>query len=158
MKKCIKTYIYSILIALGVGGLSALLTTGNMDIYSEITKPPLSPPSILFPIVWSILFVLMGVSSAMVSCTKTATLRERNSALVTYGLSLFFNFFWSILFFNFRWFFVSFIWILILLYTIIKTIIKYKKINSIAAFLQIPYLLWVGFATYLNFSIWWLNR
>jgi len=158
MKNCIKTYIYSILIALGVGGLSALLTSGNMDIYSEITRPPLSPPSIIFPLVWSVLFVLMGISAATIYCTKTSTIRERNSALLTYGLSLFFNFFWSIIFFNFRWFFVAFIWILILLYLIIKTIIKYKKINSIAAFLQIPYLIWVGFATYLNLGIWWLNR
>ena len=158
LKNCTKPYIYSILIALGVGGLSALMTSGSMDIYSEIVRPPLSPPAILFPIVWTVLFILMGISAAMIYCTKTATIRERNSALLTYGLSLIFNFFWSIIFFNFRWFFVSFIWILVLLYLILRTIMKYYKINSLAAYLQIPYLLWVSFATYLTFAIWLLNK
>lgn len=158
MKKSIKSYIYSILIALGVGGLSALFTADSMDIYSRIVKPPLSPPSILFPVVWSILYILMGISAALVYNTKTATIRERNSALFTYGLSLFFNFFWSIIFFNLGWFFFAFIWILILLYLIVRTIMKYYKINPTAAYLQIPYLLWVAFATYLTFAIWYLNR
>ena len=156
VKKCVTPYIYSILFALGVGGLSALLTSGNMDIYSEITKPPLSPPAILFPIVWTLLFTLMGLSAALVYCTKTSTLRERNSALLTYGLSLFFNLFWSIIFFNFRWFFVAFLWILVLLYLIVKTITKYFKIKPLA-YLQLPYLVWVAFATYLNLAIWLLN-
>lgn len=158
MKKCVTPYFYSILFALGVGGLSALLTSGNMDIYSEITKPPLSPPTILFPIVWTLLFTLMGISAALVYCTKTASRREINSALLTYGLSLFVNFFWSIIFFNFRWFFAAFIWILLLIYLIIRTIMKYRRINPKSAYLQIPYLLWVGFATYLTFAIWLLNK
>ncbi len=158
MKPNVKSYIYSILIALGVGGLSALITGGGREFYSTIEKPPLSPPSILFPIVWTILYILMGISAAMVYNTKTSTIRDRNSALLTYGLSLFFNFFWSIIFFNLRWFFFALIWILILLYLIVRTIIKYYKINPIAAYLQIPYLLWVSFATYLTFAIWYLNR
>ena len=158
MKNCTKPYISSVLIALSIGGLSALLTMGNMDLYEEIIKPPLSPPPILFPIVWTALFILMGISAALVYCTKTSTLRERNSALLTYGISLFFNLFWSIIFFNFRWVFVAFLWILVLLYLIVKTIIKYFKIEPLAAYLQLPYLVWVGFATYLNLAIWLLNR
>ncbi len=158
MKPSVKSYVYSILIALGVGGLSALITRGSMDFYSTIIKPPLSPPSILFPIVWSILYILMGISAAMIYNTKTATQRERNSALFTYLLSLVFNFFWSIIFFNQRWFLFAFFWIIILLYLIVRTIMKYYKINPVAALLQIPYLLWVTFATYLTFAIWYLNR
>ncbi len=158
MTKNVKIYVYSILIALGIGGLSALISGGGTQFYSTINKPPLSPPSILFPIVWSILFILMGISAAIIYNTKTATLREKNSAISTYALSLFFNFFWSIIFFNLRWFFFAFIWILLLLYLIISTIKKYYKISPTAAYLQIPYLVWVCFATYLNFAIWYLNK
>ncbi len=158
MLQKLKTYITSILIALGVGGLSALATRGSMGLYETITPPPLAPPPILFPIVWTILFTLMGISAAMIYLTETAPLPQRKSALYTYVLSLIFNFFWSIIFFNGRMFLLSFIWLLILLFLIIRTIMKYYKINPIAAYLQIPYLIWVGFAGYLNFAIWILNR
>lgn len=158
MKEKVKSYVYSLIIALGVGGLSALFTSGNMDIYKDIIKPPLSPPSIVFPIVWTILFTLMGISAAMIFNTESATKRSQNSALLTYGISLIFNFFWSIIFFNMEMYLFAFIWLLALLYFIIKTIIKYYKIDKTAAYLQIPYLVWVTFAGYLNFAIWYLNR
>lgn len=158
MKETIKSYIYSILIALGVGGLSALFTSGNMDIYEKIIRPPLSPPSILFPIVWTVLFILMGVSAAMIYNTENVKKLDRDSALLTYGISLIFNFFWSIIFFNMQMYLFAFIWLIALLYFIIKTIIKYYKINKTAAYLQLPYLLWVTFAGYLNFAVWYLNK
>ena len=158
MNSKLKSYIYSILIALGVGGLSALITSGSMDIYKEINTPPLSPPSVLFPIVWSVLFVLMGISAAMVYNAESALVRERNSALLTYGLSLIFNFFWSIIFFNMRMYLFAFIWLVILWLLILLTIIKYYNINKLAALLQIPYLLWVTFAGYLNLGIYILNK
>ncbi|MBE6727992.1 MAG: tryptophan-rich sensory protein [Ruminococcaceae bacterium] len=154
----IKPYIISILIALGVGGSSAFFTRNNMDIYSEIKMPPLSPPSWLFPVVWTILFILMGISAAMIYNTASSSVRERKSALYTYAASLFFNFFWSIIFFNMRAFLLASIWIVILLFLIIRTIMKYYKIKPLAAYLQIPYLIWVSFATYLTFAIWLLNR
>lgn len=158
MLKKIKSYIIAIAIPLIVGGLSALLTMGNMNIYEDIISPPLAPPAILFPIVWSVLYILMGVSSGVVYNSEEIPLPNRNSALFTYGNSLFFNFFWSIIFFNLRAFIFSFVWLLQLLYLIVKTILKYYKINKLAAFLQIPYLLWVTFAGYLNLSIWILNN
>ena len=158
MLQKLKTYITSILIALGVGGLSALATRGSMELYETITPPPLAPPPILFPIVWTILFTLMGISAAMIYLTETAPLPQRKSALYTYVLSLIFNFFWSIIFFNIRAFLFAFIWILALLFLIVRTIMKYKKINPKAAYLQIPYLLWVAFAAYLNAAIWILNK
>ena len=98
MKK-IKAYAISILIALGVGALSALATSGNMDIYSTINKPPLSPPAILFPIVWTLLFTLMGISAAIIYLSS-APATEKTKALFVYAVSLFVNFFWSIFFFN----------------------------------------------------------
>ena len=158
MNSKIKSYIIAIIIPLAVGGLSALITMGNMDLYSEIITPPLSPPAILFPIVWTLLYVLMGISSGMIYNEDSAPLPERRSALYTYAISLFFNFFWSVIFFNSRRFLFAFIWLLVLLYLIALTIVKYYKIKPLAAYLQIPYLLWVSFAGYLNFAIWWLNR
>lgn len=153
----LKPYVISILIALAVGGASALLTMGNMKIYSEIRTPPLSPPSILFPIVWTVLYILMGISAAMIYTDKNFNKKEKKEALVPYASSLIINFTWSIIFFNFRSFFVAFIWLLLLLYLIIKTIIEYKNINALAAYLQIPYAIWVSFAGYLNLGIWLLN-
>ena len=153
-----KPYAVSIAVALGIGGLSALLTSGSMDIYKTIDTPPLAPPAILFPIVWSILFILMGISAAMIYTDDLASVFEKRSALYPYAASLIFNFGWSIIFFNIRAFLFAFIWILVLLFLIVKTIMKYKKINPKAAYLQIPYLLWVAFAAYLNAAIWILNR
>lgn len=158
MKKEIKTYAISIAIALAVGGLSALFTAGNMDIYSEIVKPPLAPPSVLFPIVWTVLYILMGVSAAMIYLQKEENPTLARNSLAVYGISLFLNFFWSIIFFNMQAFLFSFIWLILLWISILITIIGYRKISPLAALLQIPYLLWVTFAGYLNFAIYLLNK
>jgi tryptophan-rich sensory protein len=157
MKSKIKPYAISILIAIAAGGLSAFLTRNSMDIYEELITPPLSPPSFLFPIVWSVLYILMGISAAMIYTDKLSLFKERSSAIATYASSLIVNFAWSIIFFNFRAFLLAFIWLLFLLFLIIKTIAAYKKINPSAAYLQIPYAIWVAFAGYLNFGIWLLN-
>lgn len=157
MLKKIKPYAISILISLGVGGLSALITRGNMDLYGEVKAPPLAPPSILFPIVWTALYILMGISAAMIYLSKNTDLKKRSAALATYASSLVVNFAWSIIFFNFKAYFFAFIWLLLLLYFIVKTIVQYKEINKAAAYLQIPYALWVTFAGYLSFGIWILN-
>lgn len=157
MKNKIKNYAVSIAISLGTGILSALVTMGNMDLYSEITRPPLSPPSILFPIVWTILYTLMGISAAMIYEEKDAQSDEVKSVLTVYAISLFLNFFWSIIFFNMRAFLFSFIWLVALWISILITIIKFYRIKPIAGILQIPYLLWVTFAGYLNLAIYILN-
>ncbi len=157
MKKQIKTYAISIAAALAVGGLSALFTAGNMDIYSEIVKPPLAPPSVLFPIVWTLLYILMGVSAAMIFLKKEENPTAARNSLVFYGISLFLNFFWSIIFFNMQAFLFAFIWIILLWISILMTILNYRKISPLAAALQIPYLLWVTFAAYLNLAIFILN-
>ena len=157
MKENVKKYAVSVIIALAVGGLSALLTSGNMNLYSEITKPPLAPPSILFPIVWTILYILMGISAALVYSEKGSKPDEVKSALTIYGINLFLNFFWSIIFFNMRAFLFSFIWLVALWIVILVMIVKFYRINPIAGILQIPYLLWVTFAGYLNLAIYLLN-
>ncbi len=157
MWKKIKPYAISILIALAVGGLAALLTRNSMDIYSTINTPEISPPGWLFPVVWTVLYILMGISSAMVYTDKRATSCEKSSALAVYGLQLAVNFFWSIFFFNLRAFLFSFVWLLILWILIIIMIVKFTRIRLVAGILQIPYLLWVTFAGYLNYMIYLLN-
>ena len=133
----IKPYLISILISLGVGGLSAFLTRNSMDIYENLNQPPLSPPSILFPIVWSILFILMGISAAIIYTYKEEEPATVKDALVVYAISLFFNFFWTMIFFNMRAYLFAFIWLIALWILIILTINAYKKINPLAAYLQI---------------------
>ncbi|MBR1930567.1 MAG: tryptophan-rich sensory protein [Lachnospiraceae bacterium] len=148
-----KALAIAILIPLAVGGLSALLS-GGMDIYSRINKPSFAPPGILFPIVWAILYVLMGISSYMIYESMSP---NKESALQIYGLQLFFNFFWSIFFFRFEWFLFSFVWLLALIVLIAVMIRRFYLIKPLAGYLQIPYLLWCMFAAYLNFMIYRLN-
>lgn len=155
-KSNVKLYIIALLIPLGVGLLSSLFTMGNMNIYDNIVKPPLAPPGVLFPIVWTILYTLMGISSAMVY-KKRDILEQANNGLYLYAISLTFNFFWSIFFFNLQWFLFSFIWLIALLALIIGTIINYYKVCPLCGYLQIPYAIWVAFAGYLNIAIYLLN-
>lgn len=158
MWKKIKPYIISIVLALGTGVLSAFLTRDSMDIYGEIARPPLSPPSWLFPVVWTILYILMGISAAMIYTDRNSAPVSKESALGTYAASLLANFGWSLIFFNHRAFFLAFLWLLVLLFLIIKMILQFYKIRPLAAYLQIPYAVWVSFAGYLNLAIWILNR
>lgn len=157
-KSKLLTFIIAIIIPLATGGFSAFLTKDNMNIYGEINTPPLSPPSFLFPVVWTILYVLMGISSAFIWFQRADNKEQADKGLLIYAASLVFNFIWSLIFFNFRLYLFSFIWLVVLLVLIVLTIINYKKLLPLAAYLQIPYLLWVAFAGYLNFGIWMLNR
>lgn len=156
MKNNWKALIVSILIPLGVGALAAFLTGGNMEIFDTIQKPPLSPPGWLFPVVWTILYTLMGVSSYLVY-TSNAPKEKIRGALTLYGLQLAVNFFWSIIFFNLRAYLFAFYWLVLLWVLIILTIISFWKISKPAAILLIPYILWVTFAGYLNYAIYLLN-
>ncbi len=157
MKKQTKSYIIGILIPVAVGGLAAFLTRNSMDIYSKIEKPPLSPPGILFPIVWTILYVLMGIGSTIIYNNPIKGEQSKN-ALTVYGVQLLVNFFWSILFFNLEAYLFSFVWLVVMWLLIILMIVLFSKINKAAAYLQIPYLLWVTFAGYLNLMIYLLNK
>lgn len=149
-----KSLIISLLISLGIGGLSGIITSGSMDLYKYLVKPPLSPPGIVFIIVWSILYVLMGISAYKIYESKNI---GRDKALIVYITQLFLNFIWPILFFTLNYRFVSFIWILILFITILIMITKFYKINKLSAYLQLPYLFWVVFACYLNLGFYILN-
>lgn len=155
MWKKIKHYVISIGIALAVGVLAALLTKGNMELYASIKQPPLAPPGWLFPIAWTVLYILMGISSAMVFKTVAP---NRRAALRVYALQLAFNFVWTLIFFNLQSYLLAFVWILALLALIVIMILRFRKVNPTAAWLQIPYLVWVCFAAYLNLGVFILNR
>lgn len=152
----LKPLIINLFIPLAVGGVSALLTMNSMKIFERVNQPPLSPPAWLFPVVWTILYILMGISSYLVY-TSPKPQRQKNTALIIYGIQLFFNFFWSIIFFNMEAYLFAFIWLVILWALILANIILFYRISKPAGILLIPYLLWVTFAGYLNFAIYILN-
>ena len=152
-----KTYAIWILLSEAVGVLSGWLTREGSEAYqTAIQQPPLSPPGIVFPIVWGILFALMGISAARIYVTPPSLARTRGLRL--FFLQLFFNFFWSIIFFNLQAFGFALLWLLVLWLLILLMILTFRKTDSLAAWLQLPYLLWVTFAAYLNFGVWILNR
>ncbi len=153
MKKQWKTLIFCIAVPLAVGVLSALLTRNGMQTFDLLNKPKLAPPGWLFPVVWTILYVLMGIASYRVITSR----KPNGAALITYGLQLIFNFFWSIIFFNLNLYLFAFIWLVILWLLIVKTTILFYQITEPAGYLMIPYIVWVAFAGYLNLSIYLLN-
>ncbi len=152
--KNIKAFIISILIPLGVGGLSALISRGGMAAFDMIQKPPLTPPAIVFPIAWTILYILMGIASYFVFVSDSPL---KESALRVYGIQLVFNFFWSIFFFNLSAYLFSFFWLLVLWFLIIICTLLFYAIDKKAAYLMLPYLAWVTFAGYLNLGVYFLN-
>lgn len=156
MKINYKLLAVCIAIPLAVGALAGFLTSGSMEAFGALNKPALSPPGFLFPIVWTILYVLMGISSYLVLTSGQGKMKIRD-AMITYGLQLVFNFFWSIWFFNFGWYLFAFVWLLVLWVLIFNTIASFYEISKIASYLMIPYLLWVTFAGYLNFAIYLMN-
>lgn len=148
-----KIYLKSILIPVIVGAIVGFITSGYID-YNSLIQPPLAPPSILFPIVWSILYVLMGISYGILDSNSLVD----SSINSIYYWQLFVNALWSIFFFIFKWRFFAFLWILLLLALVLVMIIRFYNKNKIAGLIQLPYLLWVTFATYLNLGIYFLNR
>ena len=156
MKINFKTLIVSVLIPLAVGVVSGLLSMSGIRSFGELNMPPLSPPAFLFPIVWTLLYILMGISSYLVVRTNGSG-GAKTQALTLYALQLVFNFFWSIIFFNLEWYGIAFIWLLILLALIIATAVSFFKINKAAGLIMIPYILWVTFAGYLNLAVAILN-
>ena len=147
----IKRIIYSLLPII-VGAIVGLITSGYMD-YRDMIKPPLSPPGIVFPIVWTILYILMGISYFL--ATKD---NEDNKELdQIYLLQLLVNFMWPIIFFVLEMYFTAFLWIILLLILVIVMIKELLKVNKVSGYLQIPYLIWLLFATYLNLGITLLN-
>lgn len=150
----VRVYAVSIAIALAVGGLSALLGLKGMKSFAELKQPPLSPPGWLFPVVWSILYTLMGISAARVYLSGD---RDASPALWLYAFQLLVNALWTPIFFSLELRLVAFVWLLILLASVIAMIVKFKAIDKTAALLQLPYALWLVFAGYLDLGVYLLN-
>ena len=148
-----KIFAKSISIPIIVGGAVGLITSNAIN-YNDLIQPAFAPPSFLFPIVWTVLYVLMGVSYGIFE-NKGLVDAETNSI---YYSQLTVNALWSFIFFAFKWRFFAFIWILILDALVIDMIIKFYKKDKTAGLLQIPYLLWILFATVLNLAVYLLNK
>ncbi len=147
-----KNYALSIIIPLALGGIVGFLISGSMD-YDTLNQPPLSPPSLLFPIVWTLLYVLMGISFGIL---RDKHLDDSDVKLIYY-VQLIVNLLWPIAFFVLKWRLFAFIWILILDALVVLMIFTFYKRNKTAALLQLPYLAWVLFASYLNLGVYILN-
>lgn len=140
-----------------VGILSALLTRNSMMTFASLNQPPLSPPSWLFPVVWTVLYALMGISSYLILSSGAEEYKVRR-AMNLYLYQLAVNFLWPTFFFNFGWYFFSLLWLILLWILVFLMIRAFASISKWAAYLNIPYLIWLTFAAYLNAGIWWLNR
>lgn len=152
-KEKIKAYVLSLLISLAAGTLSAVFS-GGMKNAGNLVEPPLTPPSWVFPAVWTVLYVLMGISAARVYLKKT---EDTKRALTCYGVQLIVNIIWPVLYFMLEMHLAAFIWILVLLALIAVMMIRFKAVDRPAAYLQLPYFIWTAFAAYLNLGIYLLN-
>ena len=144
-------------IPLAVGGFSAFLTREGMAYFKTVAQPPLSPPSWLFPVAWTILYLLMGAASYLVWVSGVSE-KRRDRALTVYGLSLAANFLWPIVFFTARLYLAAFLLLLVLWVVVVITALLFSCIDDRAGKLMIPYIVWLSFAAYLNLGVWLLNR
>ncbi|MBR2207955.1 MAG: tryptophan-rich sensory protein [Synergistaceae bacterium] len=154
--KNLKIFAFWIFLSEAVGITAGILTRSGVRLYSaETVKPLLSPPPVIFPVVWTILYALMGYGAAKIFITPSS--KERTRALGLFLIQLFFNFGWCFLFFSFKLFGAAFLWIIVLVMCVTMMFFAFLKVDKLAAYLQIPYWLWLLFASYLNFSVWILN-
>ena len=144
-------------IPLLVGLVAGLLTRNSMEVFALVEKPPLAPPAWLFPVVWTILYILMGISSYII-LTSDVDQEKINKSIKLYAYQLIANFLWPTFFFNFGWYFLSFLWLIFLWILVFLMIRSFYEINKVAAYLNVPYLVWLTFAGYLNAGIWLINR
>ena len=151
-----KLLILCLVVPLAVGGIAALISGGGMETFEAMKQPPLSPPGWLFPVVWTILYLLMGAACYLILASDNPK-EDIQGAITLYGVQLLFNFFWPILFFCFSFYLFSFIWLVILLAFIILTALKFCSLKETAGYLLVPYIIWVTFAGYLNFGVYLLN-
>ena len=139
-----------------LGALSALAVKGGMEEYAMLEQPPLSPPGWLFPVAWSLLYVLMGAASYLV-LSSAAPLYERRRALKLYAVQLVVNVLWPPIFFGLELYLAALAWLVLLWVLVLVTALRFRRISRSAFCLMVPYLAWLTFAAYLNFGVWLLN-
>lgn len=155
MKMNWKKLLIALAIPLAVGGLSAL-ASGGMSDYMQLNRPPLSPPGWVFPVVWTVLYLLMGYASYRVF-TADAPVEQKRTALLLYGAQLVLNFLWSPIFFGLQWRLVAFMVLIVLWILVALTLRAFSQIDETAGDLLLPYILWITFAAYLNLGAYLLN-
>ena len=152
-----KRLLLSVALPLLVGGLAGLLTRNSMETFAMVKKPPLAPPAWLFPVAWTILYTLMGIASYLV-WESDAQPQKKQNAFNVYFYQLIANFLWPVFFFNLGWYLFAFLWLILLWVLVWITFRRFYEISKPAGVILIPYLLWLTFAGYLNWGIWYLNR
>lgn len=152
-----KVYVFWVVLAEAVGVVSGLLSRDGIRIFSQIAaQPPFSPPAAVFPVVWSVLYALMGLGAARIFLAEPSV--QRNRALDLFIAQLVLNFFWSPIFFNLQAYGLAFFWLLVLWALVLWMILEYRKVDRLAAWLQVPYLVWLTFAAYLSAGVWVLSK
>ncbi len=152
-----KTYAFWIVLTELVGALAGFLSREGTELYqASVLKPALTPPGWVFPVVWGILYLLMGIAAARIALLQESG--AQRAALRVYGLQLAVNFIWPLLFFNLQAFDAAFLWLVLLFALIVWMILSFRELDKTAAWLLLPYLLWTAFAGYLNYGVWMLNR
>lgn len=151
-----KTLIFNLAVPLITGAVSGFLTRSAMQQYGQLNQPPLSPPSAVFPVVWTTLFLLMGISAYLVTMKRSDGLKSFDLPAV-YWIQLIVNFIWPLIFFNLAIYGIALAWLILLIILVIYMIFQFHDITPAAGWLQVPYLLWLIFASYLNAGIWLLN-
>lgn len=154
-KISIGTLLIALLLPLVIGGLSASLTAQGMTAYGSMNKPPLSPPAWVFPVAWTILYLMMGLSSYFVFTSEEP---NKGMALLLYVIQLAMNFMWSIVFFNWGLYLFAFIWLMVMWCVVIICAFRFYSFSRMAAYLLIPYILWLTFAAYLNLGTYLVNK
>ena len=155
-KPTVRQYAFFVALSEAVGIFSGLFSREGTALYAQIAnKPPLAPPGWVFPVVWTILYALMGISAARVWAAPKSQARSRGLNLFIAQLIV--NFFWSPIFFNARAYGLALAWLLLLWVLVGLMILQFRKVDKTAALLQIPYLLWLTFAAYLNWAVWQMN-
>ena len=150
-----KTLIFNLAVPLITGAVSGFLTRSAMQQYGQLNQPPLSPPSAVFPVVWTTLFLLMGISAYLVTMKRSDGLKSFDLPAV-YWIQLIVNFIWPLIFFNLAIYGIALAWLILLIILVIYMIFQFHDITPAAGWLQVPYLLWLIFAGYLNAGIWLL--
>ena len=152
MKKIdIKKLLFYIIITVVIGSIPSLFIKIS-EIYKTLNKPPLSPPGFLFPIVWTILFILMGIS-----IYRVVMIDNKNDAKLIYFIQLIVNALWTPIFFGLNFYLFAFIWLVFLFILVIIMFNNFYKIDKVSAYINIPYIVWLLFAGYLNLFIFILN-
>ena len=153
--KTVPLYLLAISLPLLVGGAAAVITADSMNAYETMAKPPLSPPGWVFPVVWTLLYALMGLASGLVADSGHP---QRKKPLRLYGLQLLVNFMWPIVFFRWEMPFAALLLLIFLFILVLALYRQFRLADRIAGWMIVPYLLWLVVALWLNLGIWWLNR